>query len=107
MPNRHVINETIAAYANAIIDGAYADGGRERVVVIRNQMIEILGFMATNIDLRMACDDEGYTPEQREQIITNVFGAYDPKLVRLMSIMATRCDIAKPVSYTHLTLPTT
>lgn len=43
----------------------------------------------------MACDDEGYTPEQREQIITNVFGAYDPKLVRLMSIMATRCDIAK------------
>ncbi len=49
MPNRHVIKETIAVYANAILDGAYADGGRERVVAIRNQMIEILGFMATTL----------------------------------------------------------
>ena len=28
MPNRHVINETIAAYANAAIDGANAAGGK-------------------------------------------------------------------------------
>jgi F-type H+-transporting ATPase subunit delta len=95
MPNRHVIKETIAVYANAILDGAYADGGRERVVAIRNQMIEILGFMATNIDLRYSCDDEEFTPEQREQIVNNVFGAYDPKLVRLLSIMAAHCDVAK------------
>ena len=64
MPNRHVINETIAAYANAAIDGANAAGGKEAVVEIRYQMLEILGFMASNIDLRLACDDEGLYPSR-------------------------------------------
>ena len=93
MPNRHVINETIAAYANAVIDGAYAAGGKEAVVGIRNQMLEILGFMSTNIDLRLACDDEGYTPQEREQIVRGVFGSYNELLVELLSVMASRCDM--------------
>lgn len=93
MPNRHVINETIAAYANAAIDGAYAAGGKEAVVEIRNQMLEILGFMSTNIDLRLACDDEGYTPQEREQIVRGVFGSYNELLVELLSVMASRCDM--------------
>ena len=93
MPNRHVINETIAAYANAVIDGAYAAGGKEAVVEIRNQMLEILGFMSTNIDLRLACDDEGYTPQEREQIVRGVFGSYNELLVELLSVMASRCDM--------------
>lgn len=94
MPNRHVINETIAAYANAAIDGAYAAGGKEAVVEIRNQMLEILGFMSTNIDLRLACDDEGYTPQEREQIVRGVFGSYNELLVELLSVMASRCDMS-------------
>ena len=88
MPNRHVINETIAAYANAAIDGANAAGGKEAVVEIRNQMLEILGFMASNIDLRLACDDEGYTPEEREGIVKAVFGSYN-------EILVSRCDMGK------------
>lgn len=93
MPNRHVINETIAAYANAAIDGAYAAGGKEAVVEVRNQMLEILGFMSTNIDLRLACDDEGYTSEERESIVRGVFGSYNELLVNLLVVMASRCDI--------------
>ena len=95
MPNRHVINETIAAYANAAIDGANAAGGKEAVVEIRNQMLEILGFMASNIDLRLACDDEGYTPEEREGIVRSVFGSYNDILVSLLSVMASRRDMGK------------
>lgn len=95
MPNRHVINETIAAYANAAIDGAYAAGGREAVVEVRNQMIEILGFMSTNIQLRLSFDDEGYTSEQREGLVKGVFGDYNATLVELLSVMASRCDMAK------------
>ena len=41
MANRLVINETIAAYANAAIDGANATGGRDAVVEVRNQMRQI------------------------------------------------------------------
>ena len=89
MPNRHVINETIAAYANAAIDGANAAGGKEAVVEIRNQMLEILGFMASNIDLRLACDDE------REGIVKAVFGSYNEILVSLLCVMASRCDMGK------------
>lgn len=96
MPNRHVINETIAAYANAAIEGANAAGGKETIVEIRNQMLEILGFMASNIDLRLACDDEGYTPEEREGIVKAVFGgSYNSVLVSLLSVMASRSDMGK------------
>ncbi|MEF2655873.1 MAG: ATP synthase F1 subunit delta [Eggerthellaceae bacterium] len=96
MPNRHVINETIAAYANAAIEGANAAGGKEAIVEIRNQMLEILGFMASNIDLRLACDDEGYTPEEREGIVKAVFGgSYNSVLVSLLSVMASRSDMGK------------
>lgn len=97
MPNRHVINETIAAYANAAIDGANAAGGKEAVVEIRNQMLEILGFMASNIDLRLACDDEGCTPEEREGIVKAVFGSasYNDILISLLCVMASRGDMGK------------
>lgn len=96
MPNRHVINETIAAYANAAIEGANAAGGKEAIVEIRNQMLEILGFMASNIDLRLACDDEGYTSEEREGIVKAVFGgSYNSVLVSLLSVMASRSDMGK------------
>ena len=68
MANRLVINETIAAYANAAIDGANATGGRDAVVEVRNQIRQILGFMATNIDLRLSLDNEAYTAEERQRL---------------------------------------
>lgn len=93
MANRQVVNATIAAYANAAIQGAMAAGGRDTVVELRNQMIEILGFMGGNIDLRLACDDEGYTPEQRESIVTNVFEGFNPTMIDLLRVMATRREV--------------
>lgn len=94
MANRHVINETIAAYANAAIDGAQAAGGRDAVVEVRNQMLQILEVMATNIELRLSLDDESYTGEQRESIARNVFDGFNPILVELLEVMASRQDAA-------------
>lgn len=92
MANRHVTNETIAAYANAAIDGANAAGGREAVVEVRNQMLQILEYMATNIELRLSLDDESYTAEEREKLARNVFDGFDPLLVELLAVMASRQD---------------
>ena len=92
MANRLVINETIAAYANAAIDGANATGGRDAVVEVRNQMRQILGYMATNIDLRLSLDNEAYTAEQRSALAGNVFDGYHPVVVELLEVMASRCD---------------
>lgn len=94
MANRQVINETIAAYANAAIDGAYAAGGRETVVEVRNQMVQVLGFMATNINLRLSLDNEAYTNEQREELVRNVFGEFNPVLVELLEVMSTRLEVS-------------
>lgn len=95
MPNRHVINEIIAAYANAALEGAHNMGGRDAVVEVRNQLIQILEFMSTNIKLRLSLDDEVYTPEQRKEIACNVFEGYHPILVELLGVMASRGDVEK------------
>ncbi|MGN0302447.1 MAG: F0F1 ATP synthase subunit delta [Anaerotardibacter sp.] len=92
--NRHVINETIAAYANAAIDAANAAGGREAVVEVRNQMIQVLDAMAANITLRISLDEEGYTSEQREEMVKNVFAGLNPIMIELLTVMASRCDVA-------------
>lgn len=93
MANRLVVNEKIAAYANAVIDGAFATGGRETVVEVRNQMVQILGFMATNINLRLSLDNEAYTTEQRVSIVRDVFKDFNPVLVELLEIMAAHSDV--------------
>lgn len=95
MPNRHVINEIIAAYANAALECAHNMGGRDAVVEVRNQLIQILEFMSTNIKLRLSLDDEVYTPEQRKEIARNVFEGYNPILVELLGVMASRGDVEK------------
>lgn len=95
MPNRHVINEIIAAYANAALEGAHNAGGRDAVVEVRNQLIQILEFMSTNIKLRLSLDDEAYSPEQRSQIAHSVFEGYHPILVELLGVMASRGDVEK------------
>ena len=41
MPNRHVINEIIAAYANAALRALITWGGRDAVAEVRNQSIRI------------------------------------------------------------------
>lgn len=92
MANRQVINETIAAYANAAIDGAAA-GGRDNVVEVRNQMRQVLDSMATNIQLRLSLNDETYTAEQRESLARGVFEGFNPVLVDLLVVMASRLDV--------------
>lgn len=93
MPNRHVVNQIIAAYANAAIDGAYAQGGNDAVIEVRNQMVQVLDFMATNIKLRLTFDDESLSDDERKELALNVFKGYHPVLVDLLAIMAQRADM--------------
>ena len=93
MPNRHVVNEIIAAYANAALEGADALGGKDAVVEVRNQMVQVLGFMATNIKLRLTFDDEALSTDQRKELVHGVFKDYNPVLVDLLSVMAARSDM--------------
>lgn len=93
MPNRHVVNEIIAAYANAAVEGAQALGGRDAVVEVRNQMVQVLGFMATNIKLRLTLDDESLGSEQRKELAHKVFADYNPVFVELLGVMASRADM--------------
>lgn len=90
MADRHVINETIAAYASAALNGANALGGREAVVEVRNQLVQVVELMATNIDLRLSFDDESYTVEQRENLVRNVFDGFHPIVIDLLCVMASR-----------------
>ena len=90
--NRHVVNQTIAAYANVAIDGANAAGGRDAVVEVRNQLIQVLGFMGSNIDLRLALKDEGYSADQRAEMVRNIFAGFNSVLVDVLAAMASRGD---------------
>ena len=83
MPNRHVINEIIAAYANAALEGAHNMGGRDAVVEVRNQLIQILEFMSTNIKLRLSLDDEVYVMASRGDVekLRRVYADYENLIV--------------------------
>ena len=93
MIDRHIVNDIIAAYTKAAIDGAQAMGGKDAVVEVRNQMVQVLGFMATNIKLRLAFDDESLSSDQRKEMAHNVFEGYNPVLVDMLAVMASRADM--------------
>ena len=81
--NRQILKEKVATYASVLLDGAYEAGGQDAVLEVRDQAERILRIARSNMDLSDALEDSSYTPEQRGQLVRN------------------------PVSYTHLTLPTT
>lgn len=93
MHDRHVVNQIIAAYTHAAIEGAQASGGKDAVVEVRNQMVQVLGFMATNIKLRLTFDDESLSADQRKEMAHKVFEGYNPVLVDLLAVMASRADM--------------
>ena len=49
--------------------------------------------MATNIKLRLTFDDESLSSEQRKKLAHEVFEGYNPVLVDLLAVMASRADM--------------
>ncbi len=90
--NRHVSHATVDTYADVLIQAANNEGGREAVVEVRNQLIDIMNVVNINIKLSNALDDDTMTVEQREQIAQGVFKDAHPALANAIKVMASRCE---------------
>ena len=92
--NRQILKEKVATYASVLLDGAYEAGGRDAVLEVRDQAERILRIARSNMDLSDALEDSSYTPEQRGQLVRNLFASSNPVLVDVLAVMAEREDFA-------------
>ena len=92
--NRHILKEKVATYSSVLLDGAYEAGGQDAVLEVRDQAERILRIARSNMDLSDALEDSSYTPEQRGQLVRNLFASSNPVLVDVLAVMAEREDFA-------------
>ena len=92
--NRQILKEKVATYASVLLDGAYEAGGQDAVLEVRDQAERILRIARSNMDLSDALEDSSYTPEQRGQLVRNLFASSNPVLVDVLAVMAEREDFA-------------
>lgn len=92
--SRHVLREKVAAYASALLDGAYEAGGQNAVLEVRDQAERVMRAARSNMDLSSALEDSSYTPEQRNGLARSVFAQCHPVLVDVLAVMAEREDFA-------------
>ncbi len=91
--NRLVIKETVDTYAQVLLDAANAAGGQEAVLEVRDQLEVVTKALRSNIDLQVALAEKAYTPEQREELVHNVFTGMHPALVDVLLVMSERDDL--------------
>jgi len=92
--NRQILKEKVATYASVLLDGADEAGGQDAVLEVRDQAERILRIARSNMDLSDALEDSSYTPEQRGQLVRNLFASSNPVLVDVLAVMAEREDFA-------------
>lgn len=92
--NRQILKEKVATYASVLLDGAYEAGDQDAVLEVRDQAERILRIARSNMDLSDALEDSSYTPEQRGQLVRNLFASSNPVLVDVLAVMAEREDFA-------------
>lgn len=92
--NRLVTKEKIDTYAQVLFDSAYEAGGQEAVLEVRDQAEEIVRILRANMDLSEALESSTYTPEQKGQLVRNIFAQSNPVLLEVLAVMAERGDIA-------------
>ena len=92
--NRQILKEKVATYTSVLLDGAYEAGGQDAVLEVRDQAERILRIARSNMDLSDALEDSSYTPEQRGQLVRNLFASSNPVLVDVLAVMAEREDFA-------------
>ncbi|MBR5259757.1 MAG: ATP synthase F1 subunit delta [Eggerthellaceae bacterium] len=90
--NRLVVKEQIATYAGVMYDAAYAAGGQDAVLEVRNQMEQIISIMHSDMELSGALSNAGYTAEQRNGLVKAVFAECNPAFVEVLAVMAERGD---------------
>ena len=91
--NRLVAKETVDTYAQVLLDAANAAGGQDAVLEVRDQLEVVMKALRSNIDLQVALAEKSYTPEQREELVRNVFTGMNPVLVDVLLVMSERDDL--------------
>ena len=99
--NRQILKEKVATYASVLLDGAYEAGGQDAVLEVRDQAERILRIARSNMDLSDALEDSSYTPEQRGQLVRNLFASSNPVLVDVLAVMAEREDMKECLLPVH------
>ncbi|MDR0513983.1 MAG: F0F1 ATP synthase subunit delta [Coriobacteriaceae bacterium] len=94
--NRQVVKKKIAAYASLLLDGAFASGGQEAAVQVRDELEALVRYTRESLELANALDDKRYTPEQHKAIMVNVLTGLGvtPLLVEALAVMAQRGDFS-------------
>lgn len=92
--NRRVQKEKVAAYTKVLLDGAIEAGGQEEALLVRDQVERIVHLVRSDMALSAALEDSSYTPEQKGEIVRNVFASIDPVLKEVLAVMAERGDFA-------------
>lgn len=88
--NRLIVKEEVAVYAAVLFDGAFAEGGQEAVLEVRDQIVRVAGAMRSNMDLSAALSDASYTPAQRANLARNVFEGCNSALLDVLAVLAER-----------------
>lgn len=91
--NRLVAKETVDTYAQVLLDAANAVGGQDAVLEVRDQLEVVMRALRSNIDLQVALVEKAYAPEQREELVRNVFSGMNPALVDVLLVMSERDDL--------------
>lgn len=96
MPTNRVIEKAeVDIYANTLIDQLSEAGGIEAVLEARTQMEQIVAYNRSHVELSNAASEATYTPEQRANLVRNVFEGVSPALQGVLGLMAERGGLEK------------
>ena len=100
--SRLVQREKVAVYAEAMFNAANEAGGQDSVLEVRNQMIEIIRLMYSDMDLSIALSNPDYTPEERYNLAKAVFADCNEAFREVMAVMAENGDASEISKVSHL-----
>lgn len=91
--NRHLTKAATELYASTLVDALSAEGGIQAVLEGRKQMDQVIAYNRGNVRLMEAMRNTSYTPEQRSELIKNVFPDFLEPLKSVLGVMAERGDM--------------
>jgi F-type H+-transporting ATPase subunit delta len=88
--NRLVVKEQVSVYASVLFEGAYAAGGQDAVLEVREQLSELIRLMQSDLELSRSLSNTDLAPEQRKQFVEGVLEKAQPTLREVVAVMAER-----------------
>ena len=90
--NRLLVKQEVATYASTLLEASY-EAGQDCVLEVRDQLDFVVATYRGNADLRDALTGPGFTPEQRHELVNNVFKGLNPLVVSVVAVMAERGNL--------------